>query len=78
MKVLAPSIDKSLLAKDHRVEFLRGKNERFISDTVKFTQNAKGGYELIFDEPPFICTSSFFLSKKGDWREKTCEFKVMT
>lgn len=64
--------------KDIRVEFVRGNNERFISDTSRFKPTEEGSQycSIIFDELPFICVSSFFMTKNGDWKEKTCEFKV--
>ena len=63
---------------DIRVEFVRGNNERFISDTSRLRPVSVGAPEhsIIFDELPFICVSSFFLTKNGDWKEKVCEFKV--
>lgn len=70
------SYDEQLMDKDVRVEFHRGNNERFISDTVRFKIN-DNKYTINFDELPFVCNSSFFLTKKGDWKEKICEFRVM-
>lgn len=72
----ATTFDENLMNKDVRVEFVRGNNERFISDTSRF-KISDNEYIILFDEVPFVCTSSFFLTKKGDWREKICEFKLM-
>lgn len=76
-QLLTKNLEQGLANKDFRVEFNRGNNERFISDTVKFVQNENGQYVIVFDELPFVCTSSFFITKKGSWKEKICEFKLM-
>lgn len=76
-QVVANNLSTQLMEKDLRVEFNRGNNERFISDTSKFAQNDNGQFVIVFDELPFVCNSSFFITKKGDWKEKICEFKVM-
>ena len=71
----AKTYDENLMNKDIRVEFVRGNNERFISDPSRF-KIMDNEYVIVFDELPFVCTSSFFLTKNGDWKEKVCEFKL--
>lgn len=66
-----------MMSKKVRIEFNRGNNERFISDTSSFALNENGKAVIDFEELPFICNSSFFVTKKGEFKEKICEFKLM-
>ena len=76
-QLTAYNLNDSILNKQIMLEFNRGNNERFISNTDKFVSKSDGNHVIVFDELPFICTSSFFITKKGNWKEKICEFKLM-